>query len=535
MDGLEKESVLLKSFACFSCYILIIAVIVWSGGGVSGRGIIFDLTKDENAITKFFENDFFNGNLLSKNLYITIIEKDGISIVQFTSSDESPLILNMPLEKINELTKLDGLSVENGVLTIDLADDERKVPLRDIPDGVKTININPDDKTVTYNFGEDDDAGKVVISQKDVYLKKDGDKTTVQGYKIDNREADIDVNLGEKGEIRIEDKGISYKGQGTVLSVDDYVFENRGEKEGFVKFNDEGFDVENSIVIDKDKNIKFETTDGKIFHYGYEKENGGRNLYFDDEGNLKGDVTGLTDFKLDNDREGPIGLNDVVAKGKTIDGESVESETDYNIPSNAGIVINNGKINVKKGSGVTTTTPTPTSENGNGPELPSPTTIVGTPGTNGDNGNGKPPRQPPVPPVPPIPPNGGPPGTGFPSWLLWALLIGGGVLAAMLLFGGGSSSKSEEKKDEIDDSGEPYMGTPEEVVYDYSNIKRENVTVVYNPTQPITKGCDCNESGCFNCPDGNCFLCGTDVEAPVIQGLIDEEDIIEDEDEEKIA
>jgi hypothetical protein len=434
------------------------------------------------------------------------------------------------VESVDDLKELFGDNVdENGVLNLEREGKKFSVNLDSIPEDVNYIKITSAEEgngaSVVYSMKEP--GSFIEVSGEGVTLVEEDGKIKLAGY---NDNLDIILEPGEDSQIWVpgrDGKGISYIGDAKVTVGDGKtVFQStEGGNVEFVGNSSDNFIVRNSNVIGEGYELDVGANDDGLGIYigdldkipeDQKEKLAGRSIQLKD-GVLSGNLEGL------KKGEGEEAGEELIFRNKGEEAIKVDSsltDTITEVPAGEDVKLSwkkdkDGKemIGAEVGtfSGATSSgddkTDTPT---GNEPDLP-----VGP----GDPTSGTPPNSSGVTPpgtTPPgtTPPPGGGGGDsgGKPKWLLWAAIIGGIALAAMLLMGG----KKEEKKEPanqsgIDDGGENYMGRDNGTTTSElrSREGRDNKSAVYNPTGQVngTAQCVCDETGCRNCPDDDCFSC----------------------------
>jgi len=534
MDVEKSDLVGRRFIAIFCTYILIAATIIWSAN-VSAA--------DEPEIKPFGEEEWKklkevlgDAEKLEKNFKIKVDGKGNVVFVDGDLKDKQTtlddLVKNIP-------------GVKDGLLTVKTTNTntprEMVIPLKDLPSDVQGIEVKGGNVVYTQKAG--DGTATVTIDADGAYLKKGSDgKTVVEGYKThDGKEKKIVISgLGKGGDVRIKmhypdivasngqtPKKVSqifYKGKGTVVSVDGLDLEAISGQEGSFMMLDEGKGavVGKTTIRDTNKKVNIAVDDFNVYYGG--KGGEGKDLYFEGE-TLKGDVTKISGLNLSNEGDKEV-KTEIKAKNGGEDGK----EGTYSVAigkkgsEKVGIKVEDGKILATKEGVQGTTT---TSDNGDRPTLPEGGSVSGQ-GSGGsgnnisNNGSGTPPV------TPPGGPGGGPGGGGeggggLGSWLKWALIIGAGILALMLLLGKKKDKGGEENSGGVDDGGEKYMGKDNttNVFGNVTDGRDGNKTTHYNPSEPLNQDrfCECNASGCFNCPGDNCFACSSNSTAPVVQSV----------------
>lgn len=502
----EEESVV-KSVALFMSFILVVAIMGWTMPLVVAQEEKLPEIECFSCIQKIL-----NGEKDTFDWKIDIVDKDNL-VVEYGGEKGT-----------TTLDKLRGGLGGNDVITFGEGDDERSISLKDLPDGLESIEVK--DGKVTYTM-KGDKPGKVNVGQKGVTLIKNAKGEAVLKGTLADKNEGVVVSLGENGEINVDDAGISYKGTGTSLTVDKNIFEAVGDKAGSVKFvegNPANFVVKSSKVNNDEYGLS--VGEGGVYMGDPAKipkdmKVKGKERYLSLAGSeLNGNLNGLDKsageeliFTNKGDKkmvEKITGTNvDIPGTKEATFFKSDKGEVDVKVDKASGATAPNAA-----GTGTSTGTPS------NGPDLPT------TPGTGGVNGSDTtPPIDPPVDddPTDDYDPNGD--GGGGSNWLMWALIIGAVALAAMLLLGGKDDKGDEKPNDGIDDGGEPYMGKDNDTDVTKeirSKDGQDNKTIIYSPT-PKAGGCTYDAEGYKNCPDNDCSQCGVGTR-PLIQGGDDDGD-----------
>jgi type II secretory pathway pseudopilin PulG len=527
----KKEEIISKSFASLGSFILIIAIISWTSSiSLVSAQDTQDLEMVSAATQEF--NQFLE-SLFSDESKIEELE---IEI------DDGNLIFNDGEDK-KRISAGNYVSKE-----INIKDKKRKIPFINLPKDLEKIIIKRDGK-IEYQIKN---KGKIVIDTENAFLQnkdvdnyrgdKEEEKIFIQGL-FTVRSASLEVVLKKGSEIEVKESEIIYSNAKIITG--NYILEPIKDKGSIILDRDDRtkLSFSNSRFQDKKKGLNIETKE--ILSYGFNPGLNNPYLMFE-ENKIKGDVTKVEDgLKISASQEIEAKIK---AKGYKEDRQEKEYELKIGKKENEEpivLTVKDGKILAAVGDPVTVTPPetstsstttetstsstTTTKPDSDSPEIPE----AGTPGNpkpeddkkedddsdesddqdDSDDSDDY----------------GGDPGDGTgdesqsSNWLIWAIVIGAGALAAILLFSMMGEEEEEEEEKEIDDDGEEYIDPNEkdpEDIHEGVIGSEENKTKLYSPTQPADSPCICNESGCFECPDGNCFACSNkDKDIPSIQYL----------------